>query len=106
MLGGLLERGIKQYCEPVFIHPDSRIIFKNYQLSYCERFFEAARELHKCLPSIGIVNWDFAMNDKNQVVLIESNLICGSIWLIQNACESLFLRKTQSIFFKKSEKSK
>lgn len=101
MLGGLLERGIKQYCEPVFIHPDSRIIFKDYQLPYFERFFETARELHKCLPSIGIVNWDFAMNDKNQVVLIESNLICGSIWLIQNAWgKSVFEENTEYILQK------
>lgn len=99
--GRLLERGIKQYCEPVFIHPDSRIIFKDYQLPYFERFFEAAKELHKCLPSIGIVNWDFAMNDKNQVVLIESNLICGSIWLIQNAWgKSVFEENTEYILQK------
>ena len=44
-----------------------------------------AKELHKCLPGIGFVSWDFAINEKNQVVLIEGNIQCGGILMLQNA---------------------
>lgn len=66
-------------------HPDLGYFFSEKKISQFPRVINVAKELHKCLPGIGFVSWDFAINTKNQVVLIEGNLQCGSIWMIQNA---------------------
>lgn len=65
-------------------HPDSGIEFGNHKISHMSKVREAALKLHRCLPSIGFVNWDFIVNDEGDVVVIEANLSCGSVWLIQN----------------------
>lgn len=82
--GVLFGKAMRNYCDYYFEHPDSHIRFEGYRLPQFEKILEAGKMLHACLPSIGIVNWDFSMNDKNQVVLIESNMGCGGIWLFQN----------------------
>ena len=71
-------------------HPDSAIVFENYQLADLSKIVNAAKKLHACLPNIGIVNWDFAMNNESKPVLIEANMLCGSMWLFQNAGGGVF----------------
>lgn len=86
------------------IHPDSKIVFDNYELYGFEKIQRAAIELHKCLPNIGIVNWDFSVDEIGRVVLIECNLNAGSIWLIQNACgEPVFGSDTEYMISKIKE---
>lgn len=67
------------------IHPDSGICFNKHQIPHMSKVREAALKLHRCLPSIGFVNWDFAVDPDGNVVLIEANFSAGSVWLVQNA---------------------
>ena len=67
------------------MNPDTKIEFARYKLPYFEKITKVAIMVHKCLPSIGYVNWDLEMNRDNQVLLIESNLQCGSLWMFENA---------------------
>lgn len=66
-------------------HPDTGIRFATHRIPGMDRVREAALKLHRCLPSVGFVNWDFVVDKDNNVILIEANLTCGSVWLIQNA---------------------
>lgn len=83
--GVLQEKVYKYYCNPCTAHPDTKIEFNGYCLPYMPNIVAAAKELHACLPGVGFVNWDFAVSEDNQIVLIESNLSCGSLWLFQIA---------------------
>lgn len=66
-------------------HPDTGIRFEGYRVPMVDKALDYAMQLHACLPDIGFVNWDFCINDEGQVVIIEGNLSCPSIWLFQNA---------------------
>ncbi|MCM1262993.1 MAG: hypothetical protein NC313_09760 [Butyrivibrio sp.] len=66
------------------IHPDTNIKFEGYRVPMVYKAMDYAKKLHACLPDIGFANWDFCINDKNQVVIIEGNLSCPGIWLFEN----------------------
>ena len=66
-------------------HPDSQVVFRNYQISNFEKVIDSAIRMHMHMPQIGCVNWDFTIDENEIPVLIEANLKCGSIWLIEMA---------------------
>ena len=41
--------------------------------------------MHEMVPQIGVVNWDFTVDEKGEPVLIEANISGGSVWLPQMA---------------------
>lgn len=82
--GVLQERALRNYCEWIYEHPDTHITFKDYSIPGVAQIVESAKLLHTCLPSVGFVNWDFSYDLNGNVVLIESNMSCCSIWLFQN----------------------
>jgi hypothetical protein len=64
-------------------HPDTHVRFENYEIPYVERIVSEAKKMHRKLPHIRFVSWDFTVNDRNQVVLIEVNLKGQGIWFPQ-----------------------
>lgn len=44
-----------------------------------QQIVDEAKSMHMTLPYTRIIGWDFTVNDKNEVVLIELNLLSGSI---------------------------
>lgn len=66
-------------------HPDTHLIFANHRIEHIDRVIEAARKMHEAIPQIGVVNWDFTIDEKGDAVLIESNVKNGSVWLPQMA---------------------
>lgn len=64
-------------------HPDSGIIFENYQIPMTSEILDMAIELHKRIPQLGIVSWDFSVNHKKQVTLIEINTRDQAVWFTQ-----------------------
>lgn len=66
-------------------HPDTHLIFENYKIENFEVVLQAAKKMHGALPQLGVVNWDFTINQEEIPVLIEANTIGGSIWLAQMA---------------------
>ena len=66
-------------------HPDSGIIFSDYKIPYMQKIIDSAIKLHSKVPQLGIISWDLTLGKNEEVILIESNLSGGSIWLAQIA---------------------
>ena len=64
-------------------HPDSHVVFKDYVLPKIPEIIEAAYSVHKKLVNIGIVSWDFTVDENANVVLIEANIRGQGIWFNQ-----------------------
>lgn len=65
------------------VHPDSGLPFKGAQLPGISAVVETAERLHGRLPHIGIVSWDFTVDEAGQPVLIEANLRGQGVWFPQ-----------------------
>lgn len=70
-------------------HPDSKLRFEGHKISHMDRVFESVKKMHVCIPQVGVVNWDFTIDEDGCPVLIEANMNngrqCGSIWLMEMA---------------------
>lgn len=64
-------------------HPDTGVVFRGYTLPFIQDIIDSAYSVHSKTPHIGIASWDFTVDDRDQVVLIESNLVGQSIWFPQ-----------------------
>lgn len=64
-------------------HPDTNVAFKGYSIPFIPGVIEAAYKAHQKTPHIGMVSWDFMINEKSEIILIEANLIGQSIWFPQ-----------------------
>lgn len=83
---GILQKyALSYHYKKLEYHPDSQIRFEGYQVPYMKKMLKSAKLLHQCVPQIGFIHWDFSLNDKEEIVLIESNMCVGSIWLFQQA---------------------
>lgn len=79
-------------------HPDSGIIFKDYSIVPLTGIIESALKMHRLLPMLGIVNWDFTIDEQGHPVLIEANIVGGGMWMIQIAHgKGLFEERTPEI---------
>lgn len=70
---------IKRYRE----HPDSGISFQGRKIAQVGRIIEAASRLHGRFPHTSVISWDFTVNHRNEVVLIEVNTQGQGIWFPQ-----------------------
>lgn len=66
-------------------HPDTNIKFENYEIPLFEDVRKAAINLHTSIPQVGVVNWDFTIDESGNPVLIEGNMCLGGIWVFQMA---------------------
>lgn len=83
---GIMQKYAMKYDQGKYeVHPNSKIRFEGYKLPFINRIIDAAIELHKCVPQIGFINWDFSVDSNENIVLIEANMMCGGIWTFQNA---------------------
>lgn len=81
--GTLKEYAYLEYGERFTEHPDTHIPFKNYRIPFVDRIEETAKRLHKKVPCLGMISWDFTLNEKNEVVLVEVNLKGQSVCFMQ-----------------------
>lgn len=97
------------------VHPDSKIVFKDYKIDLLPEVIKAAELCHSLIPQLGIVNWDFTLDEKGNPLLIEANICGGSIWLFEMAHgKGIFGNKTEEVLnwmrfmrsLKPSERSK
>lgn len=88
--GYLQPYAFTEYHETFSEHPDSHVLFNNYHISNVDNVIKMAYECHKKLVHVGIASWDFAINQNNDIVLIEVNLGGQSIWFPQmsNGCSA------------------
>ncbi len=83
--GVLHKTAFTEFRETFDIHPDSGIAFGGYCIDGFPKCLEAALALHRAIPQVGAINWDFTLNEENMPVLIEANMHSGGIWLAQMA---------------------
>lgn len=81
------------------IHPTSGCVFKECYIPEYPKVIEAAKRVHKYVPRVGIINWDFMIDDQGDPVLIEANSRNGNgVFLIQSAQgKPVFGEDTESI---------
>lgn len=83
--GNLLECAYTEFQKRYYKHPDSGIIFKDYNIPETRKMLKEIKNVHSQIPQIGMISWDLTVNDKGQTVVIEMNLAGQSIWLSQMA---------------------
>lgn len=66
-------------------HPDTHLVFEGHVINNFDKVREAALKMHTSLPQIGIVGWDFTVNEKGQPILIEANIGMVGYWFCQMA---------------------
>ncbi len=55
-------------------HPTSKLEFKDLVVPEFERIISTAKSLHSKVPYLGMVGWDFAVDQTNKIWLLESNV--------------------------------
>jgi len=83
--GRLLKEAYTEYQNRYTKHPDTGIVFEGYMLPYMEEVKKSAIRLHRKLPMLDYVSWDFTVDKDGNIVLIEANLHSQTIWLAQMA---------------------
>ena len=66
-------------------HPNTHVAFEGYQIKNFEKVIQSAQKMHAAMSQLGVINWDFTIDENEQPVLIEANILGGSIWLFQMA---------------------
>ena len=66
-------------------HPDTHVVFDGHQIVGFAKVLEAAKRAHALIPQVGVINWDFSINEDGNPFFVEANMRAGSIWLIQMA---------------------
>lgn len=83
--GTLHEKAFTEFNSQYMIHPNSKVVFKNHKIDCFDKVLKAAKTCHESLSMIGVVNWDFTINEEGEPILIEANVNGGSIWLLEMA---------------------
>lgn len=66
-------------------HPDTHLRFEHFKIENFSRVLDSAKKMHAAMPQLGVINWDFTIDNNEIPVLIEANTSGGSIWLFQMA---------------------
>ena len=88
------------------IHPDSKIEFENYKVSFVEELIKCAEKMHLNTPQLGIISWDLTVDKDGFFVLIEANTQSQSIWFSQIIGEPAFGDNTSEILRLLSKRGK
>ena len=83
--GTLHKTAFTEFKDAFTEHPDTHLVFEGHQVENFDKVLEQARLIHAAVPQLGVVNWDFTIDQNEQPVLIEANTSAGSIWLFQMA---------------------
>lgn len=79
-------------------HPDTKVKFSGYKLSFVNSVIKAAKKLHVNTNGVGLISWDFTVNNKNEIIVIEANYKGQSSWFPQMLSgKSLFGDNTSRI---------
>lgn len=81
--GVMLPMAMNKYGKRYYKHPDSGIIFDGYRIDFIPKILMEAKRLHRAIPQVGVINWDFTVGEEGDIILIEGNMKAGGIWLFQ-----------------------
>ena len=83
--GVMHKKAFTEFKEEFTHHPDTGIVFAGHKIEHMPRVIDAAKRIHRAIPQVGCINWDFTINESGEPVLIEGNIGGGSIWLAEMA---------------------
>lgn len=83
--GVLHEKAFTEFKNVFISHPDTGVVFDGYQIEGFPKVLASAAKCHSMLPQMGCLNWDFTIDENGNPVLIEANVMKGSVWLIEMA---------------------
>ncbi len=81
--GTLTEKAVMPYNTCILSHPDTDFEFKGHVIPGFQKVCDAAIRMHKMIPQLGLIYWDFTINTVGEPVLIECNVFNGTIYAIQ-----------------------
>ena len=69
-------------------HPDTHIIFEGRKISFVDKLITAVKKMHSQIPQVGMINWDFTIDQEGSPVMIEGNMFYGGgYFLVQESHE-------------------
>lgn len=83
--GTLHKTAFTEFKEEFDEQQDTHLVFDGYKIENFEKVILCAKKMHTALPQLGVINWDFTIDNNEEPVLIEANTSGGSIWLFQMA---------------------
>ncbi len=83
--GSLGKNAFTEYNQKFSKHPETEVVFYNYKLPNIDTLRKEVIKLHKRLPNLRFISWDFAINNNNAFTLIEVNLHSQAVWITQMA---------------------
>lgn len=72
-------------------HPDTGVVFDGYRIFGAEKVIGAAKRMHATMPQVGIVSWDFTVDEDGEPLVIEANIRGGPYGYLRwrTACPGL-----------------
>ncbi len=64
-------------------HPDTNIVFEQYNLGFIPNIIDVAKSLHTKTSNIGIISWDFTVDSNDEIIVVEANYSGQSVWFPQ-----------------------
>ena len=87
--GVLHKSAFTEYRKEFTSHPDTNLVFEGHKIEHLNKVIELAERLQLAIPQVGIINWDFTINEEGHPILVEANMRndvqVGSVWLPQMA---------------------
>lgn len=81
--GAIREFAFSEYGEKLSEHPDSKVVFLGKTIPQIDEIVQKTKELHQCVPYLGVVSWDMSLDENDIPVLIEMNTTGQSAWFCQ-----------------------
>ena len=81
--GCLTDKAVMPNNTNISVHPDTKVPFKGHVIEHFSKVVDAAIHLHRHIPQIGLVYWDFTIDNEGDPVLIECNIMNGTIYAVQ-----------------------
>lgn len=83
--GLLNDVAFTEFNQKFYFHPDTKVKFIDYKIDLFPKVLNIAKKMHALMPQVGVINWDFTIDEVGDPILIESNILGGGIWLFQMA---------------------
>ena len=81
--GTLRKYAFTEYGEKFEEHPDTNTVFENYKIVKVNDMINFAKKYHYRVPHMGIIAWDFTLDEEENIILIETNVTCPTLWFPQ-----------------------
>lgn len=81
--GNLRNEAYSEFGEHFSEHPNTGVKFNDIVIKDVGKILDVAKQLHKIVPWLGIISWDMALDENDNVVCIEMNTCGQSAWFPQ-----------------------